>query len=148
MDCRNTLPKIQEGKILCNTNVCAFGFSLQGASHANKEPAVPCQDYSDLHYLKDEEILIAAIADGVGSCPLSHWGAYRAVRASLGSIQKGLKMMGGGKKLVLTSDRSSEMKDLMYQAFSKARESVEILADKSGELTTGFQSTLTMQINS
>ncbi len=146
MDCRNTLPKIQEGKILCNANVCAFGFSLQGASHANKDPAVPCQDYSDLHYLEDEEILIAAIADGVGSCPLSHWGAYRAVRASLGSIQKGLKIMGGGKKLVLTSDRSSEMKDLMYQAFSKARESVEILADESGELTTSFQSTLTIAI--
>jgi len=146
MDCRNTLPKTQEGRTLCRGKVCAFGFSLQGASHASRKPAVPCQDHSDLRCLEKEEILIAAIADGVGSCPLSHWGAYKAVLTSLDSIQEGLQAMSGGKRLVLTSDQSPEMKDLMRQAFSNARKAVEILADESGELAQSFQSTLTVAI--
>lgn len=146
MDCRNTLPKPQEGKTLCRGKVCAFGFSLQGVSHASRKPAVPCQDYSDLRYMEKEEILIAAIADGVGSCLLSHWGAYKAVLTSLDSMQEGLKTMSGGKKLILSSDCGPEMKELMHQAFTDAREAVEILADEAGELPQSFQSTLTVAI--
>ncbi len=146
MDCRNKCPPVQEGRIIYNSAFSAFGLSLQGASHACADPPVPCQDYNGLFYLEGADILIAAIADGVGSCSLSHWGAYKAVRTVLGSLKAGLEAMSGGEKLVLTHEWNDKIKELLNGAFAKARAAVENLADESGELTTNFQSTLTAVI--
>lgn len=131
--------------------VSAFGLTFQGTSHKQSQPPVPCQDYHDLRWLEQEGILLAAIADGVGSCKLSHWGAYTAVNASLDSVEKALKAMSRGKKLQLDADAADfrqQMKQIMLRAFRTAQSTVERLADNAQppQAVFSFQSTLTLAI--
>lgn len=146
MDLRTDFPPKQEGKKLSTENFTAFGLSLQGASHANKEAPVPCQDYSDLRYLEKEDLLIAAIADGVGSCELSHWGAYTAVCTVLDSVEAAFREKNTGKKLVLDAAMGAELKNIMLQAFRDAQNAVERKADEGMVLPVLCMSTLTLAI--
>lgn len=80
MDFVNQFPEKQEGKTYFSTAYSVFGMSLQGASHAVREVPVPCQDYCDFRHLERENILLAAIADGVGSCRYSLCGCKQEDR--------------------------------------------------------------------
>ena len=146
MDVLHQLPPRQEGQTLAAGEFAGFAVSLQGASHASQEPAVPCQDYSSMRCLEAEGILLAAIADGVGSCSLSHWGAYTAVCAALDSAEQALKQLSGGKSLNLALCENDQMKAILLQAFQSAQDAVEQLADETQQLPYSFQSTLTLAI--
>lgn len=146
MDLRTVFPPMQEGKTLHTGSFSAFGLSLQGASHGVKDPPVPCQDYSDFRYLEREDLFIAAIADGVGSCELSHWGAYTAVCTVLNSVEGAFKAMRLTGKLVLDSSMNAELKQIMLQAFHDAQSAVDKMADEGMVLPALCMSTLTLAI--
>ena len=58
-----------------------FNISQQGESHIKKD--LPCQDYSCTKRIThlDQEIIIAAVSDGVGSCEYSQIGSKVAVES-------------------------------------------------------------------
>ncbi len=141
----------QNETLIHEKTVSAFGLSLQGASHLQQTPAVPCQDYHDIRWLKDQGVLIAAIADGVGSCALSHWGARTAVSEALNSVEQTLAAIAGRNSLHLSAGNRScceQMKQVMLKSFHAAQSAVEKLADQSTApmQTFPFQSTLTLAI--
>lgn len=151
MDITTSMPPVQEGKTIANNHFKGFAMSLQGASHLRMEPPVPCQDYSDMRYMESEALLIAAVADGVGSCKLSHWGAYLAVTAVLDSVEQGLKQLAKGKRLPLDIESDAlkaALKTIMVEGFDAAVYAVENCADNAQPPQPVFslQSTLTLAI--
>ena len=78
LDVLSRFPPKQEGKTLENSQISAFAVSLQGTSHMAGNN-IPCQDYSDIRWMEEAQVLLAGIADGVGSLALSHWGGSFAV---------------------------------------------------------------------
>ena len=151
MDITAAFPPTQEGKTVSSSTFRGFAVSLQGASHLQNDPPVPCQDYSDVCLMETEKLLVAAIADGVGSCPLSHWGAYTAVTTVLELTQKGLKELAGGQALILDLQNDSmkkALKCIMEEAFDGAVEAVENCADRAEppQAVFSLQSTLSLAI--
>lgn len=63
-----------------------FNITQQGESHIKKE--LPCQDYSSTKHMThlDQEIVIAAVSDGVGSCQYSQIASKVAVESFLECI--------------------------------------------------------------
>lgn len=146
MDVLHNLPPAQEGQTILESDYTGFALSLQGAAHQMTDPPIPCQDYSDIRYLKQENIMLAAIADGVGSCRLSHWGAYTAVNAALDCAGQALERLAEGKAMKLDSCGNEQMKAVLLKAFKEARDAVEALADETQQLPFNFQSTLTLAV--
>lgn len=134
LDFLKDTPPLPDIKSIQKMPYAGFAYSLQGASHIKKD--IPCQDRCDIRYLKlkDSQMVIAAVADGLGSCPLSHWGAYFAVKTALDEIEYGLL---NGK---------SDIPRLMSDAFENAQNKVEELADAAKQPVAHFQSTLTVVV--
>ena len=61
-------------------DISVFCFSQQGESHIKNN--IPCQDRSGFKVIGNK-IVITAIADGVGSCSLSDYGAEVAINSSI-----------------------------------------------------------------
>ena len=104
MDFTQEFPQNETRQAIQNATVAAFGLTLQGASHKRSTPPVPCQDYHALRWMENEGIFLAAIADGVGSCRLSHWGAFTAVNAPLDSVEKEIATLAKGRRLQLDAE--------------------------------------------
>lgn len=124
-------PPLPETKYQEEGRYAGFAYSIQGASHRKKE--LPCQDRCEMRYLKEQQILIAAVADGLGSCSLSHWGAYFAVKVALDKLEQE----------ILSSGAEIDLSEQMPRAFEAARNKVEELADAAHQPVALFQSTLT-----
>ena len=135
-------PPRREGAVFEGRKYSCFGFSLQGASHVDMN--VPCQDFNDFRYIEGADIIIAAIADGVGSCPLSHWGSYIAVSAAVDYTEQEIQKLSRGKKLILT--KCPEIPAILAGAFSNASDSVEDLAEQQNRPASAFMSTLTLVV--
>lgn len=136
-DLLRNLPPKQEGKSIRNSRFSAFAVSLQGASHVQK--GVPCQDYSDVRILDGCGIIIGGIADGVGSCPLSHWGAYIAVSEALDYVEDQIR---GHEKAL----RDEELYEILNHAFRHAENMVAKAADAAAQAVRNLQSTLTVTV--
>ena len=121
-----------------------YGISLQGSSHVTK--GIPCQDNNGFCYLEPEGILVAAVADGVGSCERSHWGAAAAVGASLSAISKQLRTLSGEKPLSLLDLSEEAVEKLFHNAFRFALKKISQLAQKQGCDEMLYQTTLTAAI--
>lgn len=96
-----------------------YSITQQGKSHIEK--GEPCQDYSSSKRVqidKDTEIIVAAIADGVGSCEYSQIGSKVAVNSFVGYIENQLT----SGNIALNDD---EITELIKQAFLHAFEEEE-----------------------
>ena len=151
MDLTMEFPQNETREAIQNATVAAFGLTFQGTSHKRSTPAAPCQDYHALRWMEKESIFLAAIADGVGSCRLSHWGAFTAVNAALDSVEKEIATLAKGRRLQLDAESGTfrkQMKEIMLNAFHAAQDAVEQLADTAQppQPVFSFQSTLTLAI--
>ena len=151
MDLTMEFPQNETREAIQNATVAAFGLTFQGASHKRSTPPAPCQDYHALRWMEKESIFLAAIADGVGSCRLSHWGAFTAVNAALDSVEKEITTLAKGSRLQLDAESGTfrkQMKEIMLNAFRAAQDAVEQLADAAQppQPVFSFQSTLTLAI--
>lgn len=116
-----------------------WGFSQQGESHVKN--GLPCQDrckvvVSDTY----RPVIIAAIADGVGSCALAHYGAAIATESSTSFLKE-----------VFDKNDSEEFADkwvgdTLRAAMHFALQSVKEAAENMEQLEYSFQSTLTIAI--
>ena len=118
--------------------IAFFGFSQRGESHIKSETS--CQDRCYSVSIPDKGVIIAAVADGVGSCALSDLGADVAVHTSVESISNEL--------LSCTDDRLDSIiaGSLLRNAFQSAYDQVEQTAKKYEQLLYSLQSTLTVAI--
>lgn len=137
MDLINTFPPLQEGKAIYNSEFSAFAVSLQGLSHVKK--GVPCQDYSDVRIVENRNVAIGGIADGLGSCPLSHWGAYIAVTEALDYVEDAIRRQGPRLE-------EEQIHVMLNEAFETAVRKVEEAADQAMQAVRNLQSTLTVAL--
>lgn len=122
-------------------DISAFCFSQQGESHIKKE--TPCQERCGMKVI-DGSIIVAAIADGVGSCALSDYGAEVAVNSSLDYLEKYFseEMRSDGFEFDNPSHMGKALREMMQFALS----SVEKKAIEMEQLVYSFQSTLTVGV--
>ncbi len=119
--------------------IAYWGFSQKGESH--KKNGLPCQDRCRVLVSGgDFPIIIAAIADGVGSCALSHYGAAIAVELSTAFLKEQLDACPDKK----FDDR--EIGDLLRETMQYAYDSVRQAAEELEQLEYSFQSTLTIAL--
>lgn len=57
---------------------------VEGTSHRKLE--IPCQDYGN--YIRVDDLIVGAVADGAGSAKFSHIGARLAVKKALSHLEK------------------------------------------------------------
>ncbi len=118
-----------------------FSITQQGERHIQKND--PCQDYSAserLHVEKfNSDFVIAAVADGVGSCACSQIGSKVAVESIISFLKRGL-----GESLSEISDAS--IIQLMQEGYTYALNQVEAEAEKEELPFLELDSTLTAVI--
>lgn len=133
-------PTPEESVPFCGkeNEITYWGFSQQGESHIND--GSPCQDRCKVVVSRRKTpVIIAAIADGVGSCLLSHYGAAIATDTATSYL----------KERIDSLNPNSEIDDkwiggVLRESFQHALESVRKAADEMEQLEYSFQSTLTV----
>lgn len=133
-------PCLQSGKVIQETRFSGFGLSVQGLSHVRKE--TPCQDSNDLRYLPGADLILAAVSDGVGSCPLSQWGSNLAVQTALDYLEEKLRNASQGKRMELTEDQW--IYECLINSFRAAQNAVDEMAEANSQNKWDFQATLTV----
>lgn len=143
MDILSSVPPEQQRWDLFD-EIAVFGVSLRGRSHVKS--GLPCQDSNDFLYLHQEKILIAAIADGVGSCSFSHWGAHTAVQEAINSIRDSIVQIANGHPVKISDLSQVQIEEVFNKAFLHAQNKVEEFADHYQQSVVHFQSTLTVAL--
>lgn len=127
----------------CYGEIGVYGLSLQGRNHIAGN--IPCQDYHQFEYLRASNILIAAIADGVGSCSQSHYGAEAAVCGVLEFLEKRIEFENDDTRFDLNQDEK-KIQQILQEAFCAAQTAVESKADELDAPVLNLQSTLTVAL--
>lgn len=120
--------------------ISIFAFSQQGQSHLSKEK--PCQDRCSFRVIADS-LIIAAIADGVGSCLLSDYGSFEAVQSSLDYLEQQLEPLSKQPDFAL---EEKLMGKILRETMQYAYDCVEKKAEQLEQLLYSFQSTLTIAV--
>lgn len=132
--------KLLKSERLIYKKVDDFGFwgvSLTGKKH--KEAGKPCQDanYVRLVNAANHPTIIAAIADGVGSCTLSHYGSSIAVHTVIDYLTQVFN------KLDISETPDKDIGEYIRTAMQYALDAVNEEAKLSNQLPYSYQSTLT-----
>lgn len=122
-----------------SSGISVFGFSQQGESHVRT--GTPCQDRSGMRILNDR-IILCAVADGVGSCALSDYGAETAVNAGLDYLEQ--KLLAEMKQEEFYFDEPKKMSLYLREMMQFAYDQVEKKAEELEQPLHFFQSTLTV----
>lgn len=116
-----------------------FGLSLTGENHLKS--GTVCQDANYINMINNNHpTVIAAIADGVGSCSLSHYGSSIAVKTATDYLTSIFSQLDISK----TEDKI--IGEYIRMAMQKALDAVEEEATKNQRLLYSYQSTLTIAI--
>lgn len=116
-----------------------FGFSLTGESH--KRSFDPCQDANYVRMVNNHHpVLIASIADGVGSCDLAHYGSSIAVKTAT----EYLVNIFARTDISTVSD--TFIGDSIRDAMKRACDEIKKEAEKSQTLEFSYHTTLTIAI--
>lgn len=118
-------------------NVAYWGFSQRGESHNQK--GFPCQDRCIARPVRNTSFLIVAMADGLGSCALSHYGASVSVRSAADFLEDSLAH-------ICRPAEDAYMGELLRTAMQHAYEEVKNMAEDMEQLEYSFQSTLTLAV--
>lgn len=118
-------------------NVSYWGFSQRGESH--KRNGFPCQDSCLARPVENTSFLIIAMADGLGSCALSHYGASVSARSAINYLEDLLTQLHEPVE-------DKYMGELLRTAMQHAYEEVKTLAGDMNQLEYSFQSTLTLTV--
>lgn len=120
-------------------NISYFGLTLTGKSH--QDNGTSCQDAHYVRFTNTNHLtMIAAIADGVGSCALSNYGSSIAVKAAVSYLETALKQIDISKK------PDEVMGKHIRIAMKNARDEVKKEAERMGQFEYSYQSTLTIAI--
>ena len=115
-----------------------FYIMLTGTSHKNK--SIPCQDYCTTKHIfwHEKEIVLSAVADGLGSCAHSEIGSKSAVISALKYLEK-----------YLTIDPVLDRKTVIIrisEAFNYAHKMSDHIADECGYTPFSLSTTLTVTV--
>jgi len=110
----------------------SYGFSLVGSSH--KKKGTPCQDANKIGEL-DSGVVIAAIADGVGSSRYSDVAASIAVDASVRVCADEIK-----------SNTDCDLLKVIEKAFTQAEREIDEHSLSKNHLITDYDTTLSLVI--
>ena len=113
----------------------SYGFSITGSSHIKK--GIICQDANKVWPESGSgDLIITAIADGVGSCKYSDIGAKIAVKESVTYCTKGIKAALEKKEII----------KLMEKAFANAELAIEKQSIEDEQPLSEYETTLDLVI--
>ena len=116
-----------------------LGLTLTGESHL--ENGIACQDANYVRFTnKNHPTLVAAIADGIGSCALSNYGSSIAVKVSTEYLISVLN------ELDISNTDDKEIAEHIINAMSKALDAINEEAIINEQLPYSYQTTLTIAI--
>ncbi len=125
-----------------SNGISGFCFSQQGESHLLRD--TPCQDRCKMRLLEEQSIYIVAIADGVGSCELSDFGADAATDAVVDYLYVTIYTLF--EKEGITKIDKTIAGRILREALQAAFTAVEEKAAEIQQILYSLQSTLTVAI--
>ena len=112
-----------------------FAYSQRGSSHVDYNK--PCQDRCKLVTTKNN-VIIAAMADGLGSAALSHYSANMAVHAVCDYLKNEVEQVSNVKEKVNQT--------FLFGVMQKALDEIQAFTEKYQLLAISFDTTLTIAV--